>query len=281
MMNCSEMEEIISAYADNELPQDEKEKVQNHLDSCGKCRGMLKFEMAAKSAVRSMQITKAPSRLRQSIMAEISKDAEPSTEKVIKTPFLSRIFKQNVAFATAAIILLFIGVFIAVTHLFVNGKMSPFIGTVYAYHIDNDTSANITGASEDIEKALSKILLRDIPLPDLADMDLALCGASNHSDVEGRHCAAVRYKGKDGKEISHFIICCMKVPIDNLPQVKDRPEYRCASKNGLNIIFWRCNATQTTRCIAAECPLEELVQVTDGFIAKSAAHFKEAHSKAN
>jgi hypothetical protein len=279
MLNCSDIDFLISAYSDNELPNDEKEEIRKHLASCAGCNAVLKFELASKKALRSIPIIRAPSRLRQSILAEITSGALNKAEKSVIQPYFRRLFSHNVAFATAAAILIFAGVFFSIIHFFVKGRMTPFISSVYAYQVENNAPLDIKGTSEEIEKILFKTLEKDIPIPIFDDIGMALVGASSHSDVEGRHCAAIRYKSKNGEEISHFVICCMKVPIENLQAVEGKPEYRHVLKNGINIVFWRCNTTNTTRCIASAQPLSEVILLADDFRARAAKHFLDEHSK--
>jgi hypothetical protein len=281
MTNCSDIETLISAYADNELSSDTREKVREHIETCNLCGVLLKIELASKKSVRRIPIIPAPSHLKRNILEMIQNSAvNESGEKFSALSFF-RFFKQNVVYASAAVILIFIGVFFIMTHFFINGKMTPFISSVYAYHVENNTPIDLTGTTEDIEKILAKTLERDIPIPLLDGIDLTLIGGSTHSDVEGRHCAALRYKNKNGEEITHFVICCTKVPIEKLQKVEGKPEYWYTSKDDLNIIFWKCQTTHTTRCIAAVRPLNEVVKIADVFCEKAAEHFAAKHSDKN
>ena len=39
-MKCRDLEELLSAYADGELPRAQREFVEEHLDSCSQCQAM-------------------------------------------------------------------------------------------------------------------------------------------------------------------------------------------------------------------------------------------------
>ena len=287
-MKCSEVEFLISAYADNELQDNEKENVSNHLASCEACRLFYDFEMSSKRAVASLPITKAPLGLKARILSEISGEPAASKYSEVKTQEKKTIFfpwrmlrQQNMAFATAAGIMIFIGVLFVVIHMYGGGNgMSPFLTSAMAY-FDSDKPESKIGTSEEIEKYLEQSIHRDISVPNLDGIGFELLGATNLPNILEKACAALRYKGKSGEVVSHLVICCTDVPIEKLSEVTGRSEYHYASKKGLNMIFWRCDTSKTTRVIASTCSMEKLIVIADDFRSKADEHYQENHLKTN
>ncbi len=205
--------------------------------------------------------------LRERILNSISNAAssDHESEKAIKPAswVWGIVSKRSVAFSTAAAVIILIGLFTYVTGIFGGPKITPFIESVYAYHAGpSSVNCSITGTCEQVQKELANALEREIPVPNLDDIDFELEGASVDLEMEGRDSAVIRYSG-DKSEISHFVICCMEVPIDKLPEVEGNPEYRYASRKGINIVFWRCHKTKTTRCLAGDCSVDDLLSVAE------------------
>ncbi len=266
-MKCSEVEGWISDFVDNELRGEKEVKVRAHLEECRNCRKLYKLELSTKNLVKSINAKRSPAGLRERILTSIS-DADTSVrddEKIIKPlPWVwGFVSKRSVAFATAAAVLVFAAVFLYVTGIFGGIKISPFIDSVYAYHAGpSGIELSIQGGCEQIQKELSNHLQREIPVPSLDDINFKVEGANAGLKMEGRHCAVVRYEG-DKEKFSHFVICSTDVPIGKLPGIEGKPDLRYTRRNGINMVFWRCEATKTTRCVALKCPMDELDELVE------------------
>ena len=280
-MNCRNVEDHISAFADNEILGEREEQIRAHFEECESCSRLLQIELAAKRLVKSMPVSKAPVRLRERILASISKTVSPApeNEKIVRPPswiwgFFSR---RSVAFSTAVAAVIIIGIFLAVTLSSGGDGMSPFINTVYAFHVKPSQNNFISGTYDEIEKLLAKDLERNyVAVPSFEDFNLKVSYAFNEIETKGgsSHGAILRYSGENGT-FSHFVICSKKVPIDRLPTVNGKPELHRVEKDGINMVFWYCNHTKTTRCIASDCSMEELVKNVEQFIDRSKAKFEE------
>lgn len=268
-MNCRDVENCISAYTDNELTEKEQKEIKDHLEKCKICRRLYEFELAVKQTVASARKIRAPEGLRDKIIAGIKKE---SYERG-KTVFLSHFFRSNTVFASAAGIIVLLGIFITVFYLYGNNRISPFISTALAYY-ENKAVEEITGTNNDIEKHVEDYIHRNIPIPSLEELGFELIGATRLPKISNKPCAALKYKDKNGEIISHLVICCTKIPIEKLYAMKGRNEYYYANKDGLNIIFWRCNTTKTTRCLVSNSSIEKLIEIADGFRSASEERYK-------
>jgi len=84
--SCAEYYELISAYMDNELDEEDRAKVERHVESCPHCRGLLRAYSGIAYMVEDT-MEDPPEPIRRHIMAEISK---PAKRKVIRRFTLPR-----------------------------------------------------------------------------------------------------------------------------------------------------------------------------------------------
>ena len=64
-MRCSDIEELLSAYADDELPFTQKDFVEEHLAACADCRATLEDYRLIRRQLTSLRETPAPAKQRQ------------------------------------------------------------------------------------------------------------------------------------------------------------------------------------------------------------------------
>lgn len=261
-MKCIEIESHISALVDDELSRNIEKAVRTHIEQCDDCRKLYDLELSTKRLVSRMKAEPAPAGLRERILSSIS---DPKDEKIVRFPVSIWSFFSNrsVGFSTAVAAIALIGIFIYAAGNYFGVRITPFIDSVYAYHAKlPEEVCSITGSFDEVQKRLVSQLNAEIPLPDLDDLDLKLQGANGNLKMEGRACALIKYDSGNS-EITHFVICCMEVPIDKLPEVLGKPGYRYASREGINMVFWKCKATNTTRCIASEYSVDQLVKIAE------------------
>jgi len=73
VIDCEEASELITAYVDGELHQDDAELLCDHLDQCPACREKLDFEREAKEIVKLHHMPKpGPERVRKRIVDDIT-----------------------------------------------------------------------------------------------------------------------------------------------------------------------------------------------------------------
>ena len=267
-MKCVEIESYISVLVDNELSGNIEKAVRAHIEQCDDCRKLYDLELSTKRLVSRMKAETAPADLRERILSSIS---DPENEKIVRFPMSiwNFISSRSVAFSTAAAAIVLIGVIIYVTGISNGLRITPFIDSVYAYHTKlPEEICCITGTFDEVQKRLVGQLNTEIPIPNLDDLDLRLQGANGNLKIEGRACALIKYDSGNS-EITHFVICCMEVPIDKLPEVPGKPDYRYTSRGEINMVFWKCEATKTTRCIASEYSVDQLVIIAEEITKRS------------
>jgi anti-sigma factor RsiW len=101
-MECNQMKELISAYADGELDAQQRAQAERHLGECENCSQSLKAISAMKVAMRNdVLLFNVPGALRKKIESMVAKAADPPAHAKPKT---SRpvIHLKHVLMATAA-----------------------------------------------------------------------------------------------------------------------------------------------------------------------------------
>jgi len=80
--SCAEYYELISAYIDNELDEEDRLIVERHIESCPDCCGLLRAYSGISKMVEDMAAP-APESIRRRVMAEITKPAvvNPKTRR--------------------------------------------------------------------------------------------------------------------------------------------------------------------------------------------------------
>jgi len=70
-MNCGDLEELLSAYADNELPRTQKEFIEEHLGSCAACQATLSDFVAAGRLLSSLSVMPMATDIRETTLLKI------------------------------------------------------------------------------------------------------------------------------------------------------------------------------------------------------------------
>jgi anti-sigma factor (TIGR02949 family) len=265
-MNCNEFEKLASELADYELSEEVAEGARNHLRGCSKCGRLYELELSTKRAVTSLSVKSAPDGLRDRVLGAISEDNPGfgGTRVIRPNSWLwGFVSNRGIAFSTAAAAIVLTGLFLTVALLYGGRGISPFVSDVYAYHTDpGQVAVDATDDASEIHDCLEDRLHRNIPVPTLASLGCKLKGVSEEFDIASRHCAFLRFSYAT-RDVSHFVICCTDVPIRKLDVVAGNPQYRAHNENGINMIFWRCDATKTTRVLVSDCSLQELFKVAE------------------
>jgi hypothetical protein len=77
-MNCKNLEELLSAYADGELPRTQKEFIEEHLRSCADCRETLAGFVAAGRQLSSLKEMPAVTDIKGATLYRIKRDNIPA-----------------------------------------------------------------------------------------------------------------------------------------------------------------------------------------------------------
>jgi predicted anti-sigma-YlaC factor YlaD len=65
-MKCRQIEKLLSSYLENELSQEEKVLVENHIEKCSECSGLLSYMREAKNSMAEIpEIEVSPSLMRK------------------------------------------------------------------------------------------------------------------------------------------------------------------------------------------------------------------------
>ena len=75
-MRCPEMEEMLSAYANDELSAESREAVERHLDGCAGCREALEGYRGVRQRVESLRTLPATPDIRAAVMARIKSTSQ-------------------------------------------------------------------------------------------------------------------------------------------------------------------------------------------------------------
>ena len=70
-MNCSKMQELLSAHANDQLALTQREFVEEHLTVCASCQGVLTDYQALRVQLKSLQTTKITPDIRESTMSRL------------------------------------------------------------------------------------------------------------------------------------------------------------------------------------------------------------------
>ena len=74
---CTEWRERLSEYIDGEMPADDREALEAHLESCPECRAELNALRGAVEAVAGLPVQRAPADLARTVVAGIRAEEAP------------------------------------------------------------------------------------------------------------------------------------------------------------------------------------------------------------
>ncbi len=101
-MNCETMEELLSAYIDGEVSEEERQTVEQHVALCASCRATVQDFSTAQTFVRTLPIFDAPQGFRQRVTARV--------ERSSRMWFRIRQFVPRFAFGTVALLMMSAGI---------------------------------------------------------------------------------------------------------------------------------------------------------------------------
>ena len=81
-MKCSDIEELISAYANGELSRMQREFVEEHLPMCANCRATLADYAAVRHHLISLRVTPVFADVREGTMSKIRAEGVSSREPI-------------------------------------------------------------------------------------------------------------------------------------------------------------------------------------------------------
>lgn len=77
-MECKQAQQQIEPYFDGELPLSDKRAVEEHLERCSECAGLLAALQAVNTVVRQRAVFRAPATLRRRLRRHLSQTGETS-----------------------------------------------------------------------------------------------------------------------------------------------------------------------------------------------------------
>lgn len=77
-MDCRDVDKFVHAYLDNEFVEDDRVAFATHVESCARCRRLVRFEERFKERLRGCDLTeRAPTRLRARIAGALDREPAP------------------------------------------------------------------------------------------------------------------------------------------------------------------------------------------------------------
>ncbi|HXE72665.1 MAG TPA: anti-sigma factor [Candidatus Nitrosotenuis sp.] len=110
-MDCAQIVDSLSAYLDEELAADERQKVRQHLESCPACRGQLDELSRHQELLASLPRMPLPSGLYERVRREIQESALPAPVRALPRRAAFPRWSRSLA-AAAAVLLLFLGLLV-------------------------------------------------------------------------------------------------------------------------------------------------------------------------
>ncbi|MBI3552521.1 MAG: zf-HC2 domain-containing protein [Elusimicrobia bacterium] len=105
MKKCDDMKDLLEAYADRQASLAEQKAVLSHLESCGGCRGVLRWIAASKAAVKGVPLPALPADLKRALLAEAARvraARAPNPLARVREFWALRPWQVGLAFAGAA-----------------------------------------------------------------------------------------------------------------------------------------------------------------------------------
>jgi len=221
-MTCSDVEHLLDAYVDRELPEPELSRVRGHLEICGTCSGLLADRLSLGRAVRSVPYYRAPQQLRDRLEA-----ATPAHVQYRAWPALVRMAALIMIAATAGALVVSVmmardrtaAAGIASAEEMVDGHVRALMG---------DHLFDVESSDQHTVKPwfLGKIDFSP-PVVDLADAGFPLVGGRLEY-VHGRAAAALVYRRRQ-HTINLFV----------WPEPGDAPRDESRSIRGFQLRRWR------------------------------------------
>ena len=104
-MNCEQMNELLSAWLDGELSENEQRQMQAHLEQCAQCRALFEQLQALHTSFSDMEEIPAPEGFAQRVMDRVRTESKP---KVIPL-FQNRQMRGFAAMAACAVLCVGLG----------------------------------------------------------------------------------------------------------------------------------------------------------------------------
>jgi outer membrane lipoprotein-sorting protein len=120
-MKCSELYELISAYADGELNQTQRQFVEEHLNGCPDCRALLAVHNRTRRQIGTLRQLAAVPGIKEQVMSKTR--TKKCSRRIWSIPFWVRVTASGVLVAVLAFY---------ISGLFGNGSPADFTSRVYA-----------------------------------------------------------------------------------------------------------------------------------------------------
>ena len=85
-MNCEQMNELLSAWLDGELSENEQRQMQAHLEQCAQCRALFEQLQALHTSFSDLEELPAPEGFAQRVMECVEKETKPKVVPLFKRP---------------------------------------------------------------------------------------------------------------------------------------------------------------------------------------------------
>ena len=182
MSECEKFQELISAALDDELNEDEKAQLAEHLKSCPECARVYEAFSSLSEAMDS-ELQEMPSELHENIMAELRREDIKKKNKKLSKPL-----KTILASAACLALVLAAAVFTAPQK-----ENSPVLYSMAAIEEEGSETFSADSAYEDEfnKEASSENSLQQSSVPELREMPPVAAPAGSAAEDEGVSQASV------------------------------------------------------------------------------------------
>lgn len=239
-MNCKKAEKCITMSIDGELEPGLEEQLNDHLESCTRCKQEYQQEQGFKLMVRErLNHVSAPAHLKPLIQAAIRTIDVPVTWRQRAGHFVDR-YPRHIAAAMAAMLLITFSLSIWPS----NQPQNPPALVVELVKHHADCAIEITSSQPEEIKGWfqQRGVALTIDAPPLDAFDYELLGA-HLCQMLHKDAAYLVYEGSD-KEVS---ICCIEdvdIELDALDQVEfGNAHYYTIAYGDRNLVLWRDGGT--------------------------------------
>jgi mycothiol system anti-sigma-R factor len=244
-MICQELERLLYPYLDGEFQPEERLDVENHLAACAGCARRVEMEREVQQALRraarhSVQSSRAPQSLRMGIAESLHREQRRATQL------------QFLRIGAAALVVVAVGGgWIALRP----AERQRFAEDAAKRHAKRLPFEIANAGPEHVERWFQGKLDHQVPIPRLADTELAGARISN---VKDRPAAYISYEtrpqeeGQEARRIGVFVFDDSERDLD----AQALPAVQVDSSEGYNIAVWREGEIVYARCWRRSPPLE-------------------------
>ena len=231
MSRCCDIQELLDAFADNELLSSEAAVVLRHLEACSSCKALLEDVLTLKRTIRDLPRPSVPPGLGARVLRELKRGMSPSPKK--RSQLRRWSFAVGVATMLVAVVVAWWSGFFLIGH--------PMYSSMVADHRRPLSPEAPTDILTDDGEALGRWLRghASFPVPSslISRTKLTLVGG-RVLRIGGEEIASVRYRG-EGEQASLYVMKAHNsVPVSARRLMVGGVPLFIDSYGSYNIVMW-------------------------------------------